>query len=129
MKAQALLLGALAVLLAAAVARPATVDPRVLIGEWNGRWITGSGSSDVVQIVVDGFEGDQVRGVLFMTVVIPGQTYYNRDVPFSGAFDGSVLAFGVPPGLWFWLAVSGDHMRGTVQGQQTFGRIELERKR
>lgn len=105
------------------------VDAKPLVGEWDGRWTTTAGSSDNVQIVVEGATGTRAWGVLFMTVVIPGQAYYNRDVPFEGAFDGTVLTFSVPPGLWFSLTVTGERMRGSVQGLQTFGRVELERKR
>jgi hypothetical protein len=55
--------------------------------------------------------------------------YYNRDVRFTGVFDGTTLRVTVPPALWFSMTVSGQSMRGVAQGQQTFGTVDLVRKR
>lgn len=100
-----------------------------LVGEWIGRWTSSAGSSDSLFITVEAVEGDAARGTLFMAVATPAQGYYNRDIPFSGVFDGTELTVWVPPALWFSVKVSGDRMQGVVRGQQTFGTVDLERKR
>jgi hypothetical protein len=114
-----LLLSVMALVLAVAPAdaQPA-VGARSLIGEWVGTWkSTGGGSAGNVWITVDTVDGDLVRGSLFMAVVTPwNQGYYNRDVPFAGGFDGTVLRVTVLPALWLSMTVSGDAMRGSVQG-------------
>jgi hypothetical protein len=103
---------------------------RLLIGEWIGTWRSTTGSSGSLWITIDAVEGEAVRGLLYMSVVAPSnQGYYNRDVPFAGGFDGTVLRVTVLPALWLSMTVSGDAMRGAVQGQQTFGTVELQRKR
>jgi hypothetical protein len=124
-----LLLGLL--LVAAPADAQRSADPRGLVGEWVGTWkSTGGGSSGNLWITVDVVDGETVRGSLFMAVVTPSnQGYYNREVPFAGGFDGTVLRVTVLPALWFSMTVSGDAMRGEVQGQQTFGTVELQRKR
>jgi hypothetical protein len=108
---------------------PAGAQARRLVGEWAGTWRSG-GSRDVVLITVDAVNGENVQGVIYMAVTTPTTYgYYNRDVPFSGTFDGATLRFGIPPALSVSLTVTGDRMQGVVQGQQTFGTLDLERKR
>ena len=104
------------------------VDAQVLLGDWMGHWKSSAGSSDSVYLVVDAVEGDQVHGTIFIAVATPGQGYYNRDVPFDGVFDGTELRFWLPPALWFALRVAGTRMQGSVQGQQTFGTVELDKR-
>mgnify|MGYP003394229875 CR=1 FL=1 len=103
-------------------------DSKHLVGEWVGQWKSGAGSSGNVYLTVETVDGDKVRGSLFIAVATPGQGYYNRDVPFFGVFDGTELAFMVPPSLVVSVRVSGDGMRGFVRGQQTNGTLELDRK-
>ena len=118
----------LSVLVATAAAQPAP-GARALVGDWIGTWKSASGSSGYLSITIDALDGDQVRGSLFMAVVAPDAWgYYNRSVAFRGFFDGAALRITVPPALWFELTVSGRALRGIVQGQQTFGAVELERK-
>ena len=115
-------------LVATAAAQPAP-GARALVGDWIGTWKSASGSSGYLSITIDALDGDQVRGSLFMAVVAPDAWgYYNRSVAFRGFFDGAALRITVPPALWFELTVSGRALRGIVQGQQTFGAVELERK-
>ena len=103
---------------------------RALVGEWIGAWRSTTGSTGFLSITVDAVDGDQVRGSLFMAVTAPDtQGYYNRSVAFRGFLDGAMLRITVLPALSFELAVSGGAMRGTVQGQQTFGTVVLEWKR
>ena len=125
---------ALAVLVVPILVAPSTAQPipgpRALVGDWIGTWKSATGSSGYLSITIDALEGDQVRGALFMAVVAPDAWgYYNRSVAFRGFFDGTVLRITVLPALSFEITVSGRAMRGEVQGQQTFGTIELERKR
>ena len=123
-------LPALALLLAASLVAAQPRAEGALVGDWIGTWKSGAGSSGSLSITVDVVEGEQVRGVLFMAVAAPDtQGYYNRTVTFWGFFDGAVLRVTVPPALSFEISVSGRVMRGSVQGQQTFGTVELERKR
>jgi hypothetical protein len=105
------------------------VDARSLAGEWIGHWKSSTGSSDSVYLSVGSVEGVQVRGRVFIAVATPGEGYYNRDVPFSGVFDGTDLHLWIPPALWLTLKVVGEHMQGSIQGQQTFGTVELDRRR
>ena len=42
--------------------------------------------------------------------------------------DGTALRINVPPAPWLEMTVAGHAMRGMVQGQQTFGTVELDRK-
>jgi hypothetical protein len=105
------------------------VESARLVGEWVGHWKSSAGSSDSLFLTVEAVDGDRARGTLFMAVATPGQGYYNRDIPYSGVFDGTELTIWVPPALWFSLKVTGDHMQGAVRGQQTFGTVELDRKR
>jgi hypothetical protein len=105
------------------------VEGKRLVGEWVGHWASSAGSSDSLFIAVETVQDDRVSGTLFMAVATPGQGYYNRDVPFSGVFDGAELTIWVPPALWFSLKVSGDRMQGVVRGQQTFGTVDLQKKR
>ena len=117
-------------LVANSAAQPAPAAARVLIGDWMGTWKSASGSSGNLSITIDAVDGDQARGSLFMAVAAPDtQGYYNRTVSFLGFFDGTALRIHVPPALSFELTVAGRAMRGMVQGQQTFGTVELERKR
>ena len=104
-------------------------DARALAGEWIGQWKSGAGSSDSVYLSIDSVEGAQVRGRVFIAVATPGEGYYNRDLPFSGVFDGAELRVWIPPALWLSLKVVGAHMQGSIQGQQTFGTVELDRRR
>jgi len=116
-------------LVATSAAQPAPAA-RVLIGDWMGTWKSASGSSGNLSITIDTVDGDQARGSLFMAVAAPDtQGYYNRTVAFLGFFDGTALRIHVPPALSFEVTVAGRAMRGMVQGQQTFGTVELERKR
>ncbi len=115
------------------VATPAAAqrgpDARLIVGDWAGMWKSTAGSSGSLAITVDEVEGEQVRGELFMAVVAPDTMgYYNRTVAFRGFFDGAVLRVTVPPALSFEITVSARVMHGTVQGQQTFGTVELRRK-
>ena len=113
-----------------AVNRSSALFARVLIGDWMGAWKSATGSSGNLSITIDTVDGDQARGSLFMAVAAPDtQGYYNRTVAFLGFFDGTALRIHVPPALSFELTVAGRAMRGMVQGQQTFGTVELERKR
>ena len=117
------------VLVAALAAAQAPPAAPALVGDWIGGWKSPSGSSGSLSITIDVVDSDQVRGSLFMAVAAPdSQGYYNRSVPFRGFFDGTVLRVNVPPALWFDLTVAGRVMRGTVQGQQTFGSVELDRR-
>ena len=103
---------------------------RALLGDWMGTWKSATGSSGNLSITIDTVDGDQARGSLFMEVAAPDtQGYYNRTVAFLGSFDGTALRIHVPPALSFQMTVAGRAMRGMVQGQQTFGTVELERKR
>ena len=104
-------------------------DARALAGEWIGQWKSSAGSADSVYLSVDSVEGVQVRGRVFIAVATPGEGYYNRDLPFSGVFDGTELRVWIPPALWLNLKVVGGHMQGSIQGQQTFGTVELDRRR
>jgi hypothetical protein len=115
---------------ATSAAQPAPAAARVLIGDWTGAWKSTTGSYGNLSITIDTVDGDQARGSLFMAVAAPDtQGYYNRTVAFLGFFDGTALRIHVPPALSFELTVAGRAMRGLVQGQQTFGTVELERKR
>jgi hypothetical protein len=105
------------------------VDARPLLGHWAGRWKSSVGSSDTIYLDVAAAEGDRVRGNLFIAVAAPGEGYYNRDLPFSGAFDGNELRVWIPPALWLTLKLTGDRLQGSVQGQQTYGTVELDRTR
>ena len=117
-------------LVATSAAQPAAAAARVLIGDWMGTWKSITGSSGNLSITIDTVDGDEARGSLFMAVAAPDtQGYYNRTVAFLGFFDGTTLRIQVPPALSFQLTVAGRAMRGMVQGQQTFGTVELERKR
>jgi hypothetical protein len=128
LSARALAVVALSLLVTAAAAQPAS-GSRELVGDWMGAWKSATGSSGSLSITIDAVEGDQVRGSLFMAVAAPDtQGYYNRSVAFRGFFDGTALRINVPPALSFEMTVSGRAMRGAVQGQQTFGTVELERK-
>ena len=119
----------LSLVVATVAAQPAP-GSRALVGDWIGTWKSATGSSGYLSITIDALEGDQVRGSLFMAVVAPDAWgYYNRSVAFRGFVDGTALRITVPPALSFELSVSGSAMRGAVQGQQTFGTVELERKR
>jgi len=116
-------------LVATSAAQPAPAA-RVLIGDWTGAWKSATGSSGNLSITIDTVDGDQARGSLYMAVAAPDtQGYYNRTVAFLGYFDGTALRIHVPPALSFEMTVGGRAMRGMVQGQQTFGTVELERKR
>jgi hypothetical protein len=118
----------LVVLAATASAQPAPAA-RALVGEWVGGWRSATGSFGSLAISVDEVSGEQVRGSLFMVVSAPDtQGYYNRSVTFRGFFDGAILRITVPPALSFDVRVSGGLMSGTVQGQQTYGTVELKRK-
>ena len=119
----------LSVLVATAVAQPAP-GSRALVGDWIGTWKSAAGSSGYLSITIDAVDGDQARGSLFMAVVAPDAWgYYNRSVAFRGFVDGTALRITVPPALSFDLTVSGRALRGAVQGQQTFGTVELERQK
>jgi hypothetical protein len=99
-----------------------------IVGEWIGQWRSKSASAGNLYLSVERVEGDEVQGHLFVAVAVPDQGYYNREVPFSGAFDGTTLSIWVPPSLWFSLTVTDRRMRGSVQGQYTFGTVELEKR-
>jgi hypothetical protein len=101
---------------------------QAIVGEWIGQWKSGAGSSGNVYLSVDVVDGEQVRGTMFMAVATPGQGYYNRDVPFSGVVSGTDVRIWVPPALWLSLKIIGHRMQGSVQGQQTFGTVELEKR-
>jgi hypothetical protein len=105
------------------------VDGRPLLGHWAGRWTSSAGSSDNMYLDVAAADGGRVRGSVFIAVATPGEGYYNRDLPFSGAFDGSELRVWIPPALWLTLTLAGDRLRGSVQGQQTYGTVALDRQR
>ena len=105
----------------------APIDGRTIVGDWVGQWTSKSASSGNLYLSVERVDGDEVQGHLFVGVAAPDQGYYNREVPFSGAFDGTTLSIWVPPSLWFSLTVTDRRMRGTVQGQYTFGTVELEK--
>ncbi len=100
-----------------------------LVGHWMGQWRGTTGSTDSIDLTVDAVAGRAVSGHVFIAVTTPAQGYYNRDVPFSGDFDGAVLSIWLPPALFLSLTVTGDTMQGTVKGQQTFGTVELDRQR
>ena len=94
-----------------------------------GHWKSNAGSSDSVYLTVQTVDDAQVGGRVFIAVAAPGEGYYNRDIPFSGVLDGTELRVWIPPAVWLNLKVVGDHMQGTIQGQQTFGTVELDRRR
>src|SRR5438046_5725918 len=108
-------------------AEPArAADAKPLVGDWTGQWKSGAGSSDSVYLVVENVQGEQVYGTIFIAVATPGTGYYNRELPFHGVFDGTELRFWLPPAVWLSLKVVGTRMHGSIQGQQTFGTIDLE---
>lgn len=112
-----------------AVAQPRP-DGKVLTGEWVGTWMATTGSTGYLAVTVETGEGESVRGSLYMAVTAPDAWgYYNRDVRFTGVFDGATLRITVPPALFFSMSVAGQSLRGSVQGQQTFGTVDLVRKR
>ncbi len=114
---------------ALAVAQPRP-DGKALAGEWVGTWKATTGSTGYLSITVDTVEAENVRGSLYMAVTAPDtQGYYNRDVRFAGVFDGTALRITVPPALFFSMTVMGRSLRGSVQGQQTFGTVDLARTR
>ena len=115
--------------LGATAAGQPPLDARSLIGDWMGHWKSSTGSSDSIYLNVDTVEGGQVRGTLFIAVATPGEGYYNRDLPFSGVVQDGELRVWIPPAVWLTLKVAGEHMQGSIQGQQTFGTVELERRR
>ena len=118
----------LVVTVALAVAQPPR-DPKALVGYWTGAWKSPSGSGGPLTISVDAVDGESIRGTLFMSVTTPDtQGYYNREVRFFGAFDGTTVRITVPPALMLSMTLSGRHLRGEVQGQQTFGTVALEKK-
>ena len=128
-RARALLVVVLLIPAALAIAQPAR-DAKALLGFWAGAWKSSSGSGGYLSISVDAVDRDQVRGVLFMTVSTPdAQGYYNRDVRFFGAFDGTMLRITVPPALTLSMTLNGGSLRGDVQGQQTFGTVSLDKQR
>ena len=107
----------------------ASLDGRALVGDWTGAWKSTTGSTGSLTISVGAVEGDQVFGSFYMAVAAPDtQGYYNRTLQFRGFFDGAVLRIYVPPGLSFEITVAPRLMRGAVQGQHTFGTVELIRK-
>jgi len=105
------------------------VESRVLVGHWAGRWKSLSGSSDNLYLDVTSADGDLVRGTVFIAVATPSVGYYNRDLPFTGLYDGSELRIWIPPSLALTLKLGGDRLTGSVQGQQTYGTVELDRAR
>lgn len=115
-------------LLVAPATAQAPINAAMIVGDWVGQWKSTGGSSGNVYLRIDALDGDQVRGTLFMAVAVPDRGYYNREVPFSGAFDGKDLHIAVPPALRLSLKVVGSRMHGSVQGQQTFGMVELEKR-
>ena len=110
-------------------AQPASGTTSIL-GEWVGTWKSATGSVGYLAVSVESADGERVRGSLYMVVTAPDtQGYYNRDVSFTGVFDGTTLRITVPPALFFSMTIAGQSLRGSVQGQQTFGTVDLERKR
>ncbi len=94
-----------------------------------GRRAVGASAGNVY-ITVDGVSGSEVRGMVFVAVTTPDtQGYYNRDIPFTGVFDGTDLTFGIPPAVWLTVTPTGSHMQGVIKGAQTFGTLSLDRKR
>jgi hypothetical protein len=117
------------VLCAGASSGQGAVDARPLLGHWAGRWRSSAGSSDTLYLDVTAADGERVRGTVFIAVSAPGEGYYNRDLPFSGVFDGRELRVWIPPALWLTLKLTGDRLQGSVQSQQTYGAVELDRTR
>ena len=129
MRTLALMIVAFLVMTASGAAQPGS-GVGVLVGEWVGTWKSATGSVGYLALWVEAVDGEQVRGTLYMAVTAPDtQGYYNRDVRFTGAFDGTTLRVTVPPALFFSMTAGGQSLRGTVQGQQTFGAVDLVRKR
>jgi hypothetical protein len=106
-----------------------TIDSRPLVGYWAGRWKANSGSSDNLYLDVRTADGESVRGTVLIAVSNPGIGYYNRDVPFSGVFDGNELRIWIPPAVGLTLRLAGGRLLGSLQGQQTHGSVELDRTR
>jgi len=106
-----------------------TVDSRALVGYWTGRWKSSSGSSDNLYLDVKTADGDSVQGTVMIVVTTPSVNYYNRDVPFSGFYDGNELRIWLPPAVGLALRPEGDRLLGSIQGPQTHGAVELERSR
>ena len=119
----------LACVASGALAQGPPVDARPLIGHWSGRWKSSAGSSDNVFLEVTSAEGERVRGTVLIAVTTPGVGYYNRDVPFAGIFDGNELRIWIPPAVGLTLRLAGRRLSGFVQGQQTYGTVELDRTR
>ncbi len=106
-----------------------TIDSRPLLGYWAGHWKSNAGSSDNVYLDVTTADGESVGGTVLIAVATPGIGYYNRDVPFSGIFDGNELRIWIPPAVHLTLRLAGARLLGSVQGQQTTGAVELDRTR
>ena len=104
-------------------------DSTALVGDWLGRWQSSAGSSGPVYLVIESVEGREVHGTIFIAVATPAVDYYNRDIRVDGSFDGSELRFWLPPAVWITLKVAGTRMHGSVQGQQTFGTVDLDKRR
>jgi len=119
-------LAALVCLVLVASASAQTATPR---GDWVGTWKSTTGSSGYLAISVDDVQGETVRGSLYMAVTAPDtQGYYNRDVRFTGGFDGTTMRITVQPSLFFAMTVTREALRGTVYGQHTNGTIDLARR-
>ena len=106
-----------------------TVDAKQLVGYWTGRWKSSSGSSDNLYLDVKTADGESVQGTIMIAVTTPSVNYYNRDVPFSGTYDGGELRIWLPPAVGLALRPQGDRLLGSIQGPQTLGAVELERAR
>ena len=95
--------------LATAVHAQAAIDPKALVGEWNGSWVDrrDARTNGQYSLTIERVDGNKVYGF--------GTLYIRRsfDFKFAGTFDGSRLTFGTETKVD--LLVEGTNMRGDLR--------------
>lgn len=111
--------------------QPPVVDPKALVGEWQGDWGSPADPRSPAYLTVRSVDGQTVSGEVHLKR--PGSapaSYFNRDITFAARLEGNTLAFrGGREQVPFTLTVVDErHIVGTVIGIVRPFDVDLRRK-
>jgi hypothetical protein len=121
--ASVILAGVVAIIGLAGGARAQEIDPKYLLGEWQGQWVLASqrGLSGPFFMTIKKVEDGKVFG----RVERPGARVTPADFDFVGTLAGNVLSFGSAARSEF--IVDGKQMRGFMLGASRVD-VELQKR-
>jgi len=101
------------------------LDPRVLIGEYEGAYINPSSGSSRMYATITSTAGSTVSGTFFIKHRWPdmrgnSSPIWNHDVPFIGRLEGDTLVFTAAGSVRFGLQVSVNTLEGQVSGGDVY---------